>query len=203
MTANMITLQIPSPALPSAPSIAPAVTTRAQVEALLENIARLRGERDELHRAMEIELEAVRQRYRAPLAEIDRYLDLETSWAEGWARENSGALDAERSLVCGHATIGFRTEPPRIERASRRWTWTRIAAVLGGLEWGRRYLRTPVPEVQVDKEAIVADLAKLSPVELRNAGIRVEQGERFFITTRGTADTEVAPQLEHEWQEAA
>ena len=58
----------PSRALPAAPMIAPAVTTRAQLESLLENIARLRGERDELRRALETELEAVRQRYRAPLA---------------------------------------------------------------------------------------------------------------------------------------
>jgi hypothetical protein len=195
-------MPVPSPALPNAPEISP-VVTRAQLELLLENIARLRSERDDLRRAQEAELEAVRQHYRAPLAEIDRYLDLETSWAEGWARKNPDALDADRELVCEHATLGFRAEPTRIERASRRWTWTRIAAALGALDWGKRYLRTPVPEVQVDKEAIVADLAKLSPVELRNVGICVEQGERFYIATRAEAVAEAADELANEWQEAA
>ena len=61
---------------------APAIQTRQQLEAVLENIAHLQRERDELFQAQEKEIAEVRQRYRAPLAEMDRYLDLETSWAE-------------------------------------------------------------------------------------------------------------------------
>jgi phage host-nuclease inhibitor protein Gam len=185
---------------PSA-TAAPAIQTRQQLEVVLENIAQLQRERDELHRAQENEIEAVRQRYRAPLAEVGNYLDLETSWAEAWARANPEALSADRSLACAHATIGFRAMPPRIERASRRWTWSRIATTLAGLDWGRRYLRIPEPEVQVDKDALIADLAGLSPLDLRNAGIRVEQGERFYITPHASPET--APALEPAWQEAA
>jgi hypothetical protein len=91
------------------------------------------------------------------------------------------------------ATIGFRATEPRIERASRRWNWTRIAATLAGLEWGRRYLR--VPPAEVDKDALVADLANLSPLELRNVGLKVVQGERFFIASLVAAEST--------WQEAA
>jgi phage host-nuclease inhibitor protein Gam len=180
---------------------APAIQTRQQLEAVLENIAHLQRERDELFQAQEKEIADVRQRYRVPLAEMDRYLDLETSWAEAWARGNPEAFAADGSLACAHATIGFRATPPRIERASRRWTWTRIALTLAGLAWGRRYLRVPAPEV--DKEAILADLADLSPVELRNAGIKIIQGERFFITTHPRAETASVPRAEPAWQEAA
>ena len=184
---------LPSPPVPDAP----AIQTRQQLEVVLENIAELQRTRDEIYRAQEMEIEAVRQRHRAPLAEIGSYLDLETSWAEAWARANPGALDANRCLACAHATLGFRAEPPRLERASRRWTWTRIAATLAALDWGKRYLRTPAPEIQVDKDALFADLASLSPVDLRSAGIRVEQGERFFITTHPNSQSAPA------WQEAA
>src|SRR5271163_2463176 len=118
MTSPFPMIQLPPPATPTAPVI----QTRPQLEAVLENIARLQVERAELHRAQENEIAAVRQRYRAPLAEMDHYLDLETSWAEAWALTHPDALAADRSLTSAHATIGFRAAPPRIERASRRWT---------------------------------------------------------------------------------
>ena len=177
---------------PSSPA-APAVQTRQQLDAVLENIAHLQHERDELVHAQEKEIAAVRQRYRAPLTEMENYLDLETSWAEAWALAHPESFAADRSLACDHATIGFRAEPPRIERASRRWTWSRIALTLAELAWGKRYLRVPAPEV--DREALLADLANLSPVELRNAGMIIVQGERFFITPHSNS--------EPDWQEAA
>jgi phage host-nuclease inhibitor protein Gam len=176
---------------------APAIKTRQHLEAVLENIARLHAERNELHRLQENEITAVREKYRAPFAELDRYLDLETGWAETWAHEHPEAFAGSRSLACAHATLGFRAAPPRIERASRRWTWTRIALTLADLAWGKRYLRTPAPEV--DKDALLADLAQLSPVELRNAGIRIVQGERFFLTPYHAETTSAEPA----WQEAA
>jgi phage host-nuclease inhibitor protein Gam len=188
-----------TPLPPPSPSAAPAIQTRQQLDAVLENIAHLQRERDDLYQAQEKEIAAVRQRYRAPLAEMENYLELETSWAESWACAHPDAFAADRSLACAHATIGFRATPPRIERASRRWTWSRIALTLAGLAWGRRYLRVPAPEV--DKEALLADLASLSPVELRNAGIRIVQGERFFIAP--CSGTEAVPASESAWQEAA
>jgi phage host-nuclease inhibitor protein Gam len=190
---------IPLPQPSQAP--APAIQTRCHLDAVLENIARLHREREELYFAQENEIAAVRQKYRAPLAEMEHYLDLETSWAESWARGNPGAFAADRSLACDHATIGFRAEPPRIERASRRWTWSRIALTLAGLAWGNRYLRVPAPEV--DKEALLADLADLSPLDLRDAGIKIVQGERFFITPHPDNETISASALEPAWQEAA
>jgi hypothetical protein len=41
----------------------------------------------------------------------------------------------------------------------------------------------------------------LSPVDLRNAGIKVVQGERFFITPHQQA--EITSPSEPAWQEAA
>jgi phage host-nuclease inhibitor protein Gam len=185
----------PSPS----PTTAPAIRTRQHLETVLENIAHLHRERDELHRAQENEIDALRQKFRAPLAEIEHYLELEMSWAEAWARENPAAFGADRSLECAHATLGFSAMPARIERASRRWTWSRIALTLAGLAWGQRYLRIPAPEV--DREALLADLAELSPLELRSAGIKVMQGERFFINPAPPAET--VSVSTPDWQEAA
>jgi phage host-nuclease inhibitor protein Gam len=178
-----------------APSPAPSIRTRHDLQALLENIAELQRERDELRRAQENELAAVRQRHRAPLAELETFLQLETGWAEAWARAHPEALAADRSLTFAQVTIGFRAESPRIERASRRWTWSRIAQTLGEVAWGKRYLRTPAPEV--DQAALTADLAKLSPEELRAVGMVVVQGDQFYITPHSDASGET------EWQAAA
>ena len=189
MPMNPDTTMTPFPIPLTRPCAAVTIRTRPQLELLLENIATLQRERADLFAAQERELAAVRHRYRAQLTEIEEMLRLETSWAETWAQTHPEALAADRQLTGPHATLGFRAAPPRIDRASRRWTWTRIATTLAGLAWGPRYLRVPAPEV--DKDAIAADLGKLSITELRAAGI-VTHGETFFIGPHATA-----------WQEAA
>ena len=187
-------------ALPGA--AAPAIRTRAQLEVLLENIGELHREHEAAWRAQEAEIAAVRLRHRAQLTELQNLLALETSWAEGWARTHRGELAADGTLAkvlrTTHATLGFRTEAPRLERASRRWTWSRIAATLAALPWGARYLSTPEPVV--DQAAIVADLGRLSREGLRAAGMEVIEGERFFLTPR--ADNPAAAP-EAAWREAA
>jgi len=186
---------IPHPNQPTAPNI----QTRQQLDVVVENIVQLQLDRDELERAQEREITAIRQKFRPPLAELDRYLAAETSWVENWAKENPGAFNEKRALDCTHATIGFRVTPPRIERASRKWTWSAVALKLADLGWGKRYLRVPPPEV--NKEALLADRAELSPVELRQAGLRIAREERFFISPHDSAEN--TDQSETDWQEAA
>ena len=166
------------------PFPAPAATTiktRQQLDVVLENIAALRREHTDLQRAQESEIAAVRCKYRAQLAELETFLDLETSWVETWAHGHPEAFaNAARAVASPHATIGFRAGPPRVERASRRWTWSRIATTLATLPWGRRYLRLPPPEV--DRDLLLADLPKLSLTDLRATGLRILQGDQFYLT---------------------
>ena len=188
----------PMQAVPPQPVI-PSIQNRRQLDAVIENIVQLQLRRNELENAREKEITDVRQKYHAPLAEVERYLLLETSWAETWARNNPGAFDKTRSLACPHATIGFHTPPPRVERAGRRWTWSAIVVKLGETDWGQRYLRVPAPEV--NKEAILSDRARLPAEELRLAGIKIIQQERFCITPHGAAEN--LPAEPSDWQEAA
>jgi phage host-nuclease inhibitor protein Gam len=181
---------------PSQPT-APTIQNREQLEAVIENIVQLQFDRAELEREQEREITSIRERYRAPLAELDRYLLLETTWAETWARQNPDAFTDKRSLACTHAVVGFRVSPPRVERASRKWTWTEIALKLSDIAWGKRYLRQPPHEV--NKEALLADRSELAAVELRKVGIKIVQEERFYITPHA----ESAAQPESNWQEAA
>ena len=186
---------IPHPSQPAAPTI----QNRQQLDAVVENIVQLQLDRDELERTQDREITEIRQKYRAPLAELERYLTLETTWAESWARENPEAFDDKLSLRCTHAVIGFRTTPPRVDRASRKWIWSAIALKLADVAWGKRYLRVPAPEV--NKEALLADRAELSAAELRQVGLKIVQEERFYISPH--RETENAETSESLWQEAA
>jgi phage host-nuclease inhibitor protein Gam len=181
----------------SQPSV-PYIQNRQQLDAVVENIVHLQQNRAELEQDQEREITAVRQKYRTPLAEVDRYLLLETAWVETWARENPDVFPDKRSLTCTHATIGFRVSPPRVDRASRKWTWSEISQKLSELAWGRRYLRQPAPEV--NKEALLADRQELVATELRKIGIKIVQDERFFITPHSAATESTG---ENEWREAA
>jgi phage host-nuclease inhibitor protein Gam len=180
---------------PSQPAV-PTIHTRQELETVLENIVQLQLDRAELERDQEREITAIRQKYRAPLAEMDRYLLLETTWVETWSRNHPDIFAEKRSLVCTHATIGFRVGPPRVDRASRKWNWSDISLKLSELAWGRRYLRQPA--LEVNKEALLADRTELAPAELRQIGIKIVQDERFFIQPHGPAES-----AETVWQEAA
>jgi hypothetical protein len=185
---------IPHPAAPSAPSI----TSRHELDAVVENIVQLQLNRAEIEREQEQEQEiaSVRQKFRAPLAEIERYLTLETSWVETWAHQHPEAFRDRQSLALTHASIGFRISPHRVDRASRKWTWGAIAQKLGEFGWGR-YLRQPA--LEVNKEALLADRAELSPAELRQAGLKIVQEERFYIAPHREAEAAGA----EDWREAA
>ena len=87
-----------------------------------------------------------------------------------------------------------------MDRASRKWTWGAIAQKLGEVAWGRRYLRTPAPEV--NKEALLADRTEHSPAELRAVGLKIVQDERFYITPHHELENASAPDRS-DWQEAA
>jgi len=197
-TISVPILMQPMQPLPPQP-VTPSIQNRRQLDAVIENIVQLQLRRNELENAREKEIADVRQKYHAPLAEVERYLLLETSWAETWARNNPGAFDKTRALARPYATIGFHTPPPRVERAGRRWTWAAIVVKLGETDWGRRYLRVPAPEV--NKDAILADRTRLPAEELRLAGIKIVHQERFFITPLGGNGSVNGERPD--WQEAA
>jgi phage host-nuclease inhibitor protein Gam len=185
---------IPLPASTPAPTI----TSRHELDAVVENIVQLQLNRAEIEREQDQEIAGIRQKFRAPLAEIERYLTLETTWVETWARSHPDSFRDRQSLALTHAVIGFRVSPHRVDRASRKWTWGAIAEKLGEMAWGRRYLRQPA--LEVNKEALLADRADLSSAELRTVGLKIVQEERFYIAPHRETEGIEADEV---WQEAA
>lgn len=176
------------------PPAAPVVQNRRQLEVVVENIVQMQRERASLEDAQDLEIAAIRQKYHTPLEELNRFLLWETTWVETWARQNPDAFSDQGTLHCAQAILRFRLSPPRVARASRKWTWTAIALKLGEVAWGKRYLR--IPPLEVNRTALLADQAHFTPDELRLVGVKIVQDEHFVITPHGQDET-------IDWREAA
>lgn len=155
------------------------IKTLAQFEAVVENIVELKRSRAEIIATLDREIAAVREKYQKLIAEMDGHLRTETEWAQTWFSQHPEVMDEKRSLRLPCATVGFVPTDRTVARASRRWTWGKIAKALADLPWGKDYLRQPDPEV--DKAKILANLATLSVTDLRQAGLKIIDGERFCI----------------------
>lgn len=153
------------------------------LEAAVAEVVKLKLEHAQATAAMEQEIAAVQERHQDRLLGIARRLETQEAGVFVYCQKNRAALFPDRkSLELLLATVGFETTPPRVEKISGRDTFGRIGLRLEGLDWGAAYVRYPDPEV--NKEKILSDRALLKPEQLREAGLRIEQDENFFIRPR-------------------
>lgn len=83
-----------------------------------------------------------------------------------------------KSREFANARIGFRTNPPSVGKRISRDTFEAIALRLDELPWGDPYLET---KLVLKKDALLRDRADLTEEQLKQAGIRFEQDELFYI----------------------
>jgi phage host-nuclease inhibitor protein Gam len=86
---------------------------------------------------------------------------------------------AAKSLKIRNAVFGFRTAPPKCEKAVAKDTWEAICRRLDASEWGCLFVVTP-PKV-VSKEMLLSERANLDPAQLAAVGIKIVQDENFFV----------------------
>jgi phage host-nuclease inhibitor protein Gam len=130
---------------------------------------------------MELEIAHVQERRQEKMLSLGKQIEIREAGVFIYCQQHRAQLFPDKkSLDFLLATVGFRTEPPSVEKSSRKDTWTAIARCLETSHWGSRYVNTPEPEV--DKKALLADREKLSLDQLSEAGIRFEQDELFYIT---------------------
>jgi phage host-nuclease inhibitor protein Gam len=158
------------------------VTSREGMEATVADVVRLKLEFAQKTAAMELEVAAVQKRYQAQLLEISNKIETKEAGIFVFCQTNRRELFAEKkSIDLLLATVGFRTEPPSVEKKGKD-TWGAIAKRLASLDWGVAYVTEPAPEI--DKKALLADRAKLTPEQLDQAGIRFEADEVFYINPK-------------------
>ncbi|HZV36740.1 MAG TPA: host-nuclease inhibitor Gam family protein [Verrucomicrobiae bacterium] len=157
----------------------PTVKTRAEMESLMREIARLKLNEKLLLSGMDAELQALRDNYESRLATLTQLLAEKTEAARAWAEANPDEFGKRRSISFAHGTIGFRTGPPKLATLLKR-KWDGVLDALGAKRWGAAYIRV---KEEINKEQLIADAGAgiLSVKELRNIGVEIVQEETFYV----------------------
>jgi len=158
----------------------PQITTRADAEATVGEIALITANRDRLARNMDLDLASIRDRYLPNLLAYESDLKEKTDALCAWAQANPGEFPKNRkSIHFIQGTIGFRTGTPKLALLSRAWSWTKVLAALI-TNGGQLFVRTTDT---VDKERILSAHAAgtLSSEWVTRLGLKITQDESFFV----------------------
>ncbi len=88
--------------------------------------------------------------------------------------------EGPRSRTYRNAIVGFRRNPPKVEKQISKDTFEAIVERLQALPWGERYVKYAEPTL--DKDTLLKDRAILTEDQLAQVGIKFVQGTTFFIT---------------------
>ncbi len=159
------------------------ILSREALDAAVAEVATLKIQYAAAKADMELEVARVQERRQEQMLALGKQIEVREAGVFVYCQQHRAQLfPGKKSIDFLLATVGFRTEPPSVEKNFRKDTWSAIAQRLEALEWGARYVSTPEPEV--DKQALLADREKLSAGQLSEAGIRFEQDELFYITPK-------------------
>lgn len=165
------------------------INSRHALEAVVADIVKLKLEHAQTTAAMEQEIADVQKRHQEELLALSRQLEAKEAGVFVYCQKNRPALFSDRkSLDLVLATVGFELTPPRVEKINSKDTFGKVATRLASLTWGEPYLR--YPDAELNKERILSDRALLTPQQLTEAGLKIEQDENFFIRPK----SEVAEQ---------
>lgn len=157
------------------------VLSREALEATVADVVANKLEYAGTLALMELEISQVQKRHQASLLAIAEKIQSQEAGIYVYCQGHRTELfpGKAKSLDLLLATIGFRTDPPSVEKISKKDTWESIAKRLQSVDWGAAYIREPSPEV--DKQALLKDRLTLTPAQLQVAGVRFDQDEQFFI----------------------
>lgn len=177
------------------------IVSREGLQANLSQLVDAKLRASALTVEMEQVISQVRDQYQPKLDAENREIARIEEGVYLWAQDNRAEFDGRKSIDFSQATIGFRTNPPAVEKIKSKENWLQIAIRLSsmlvkgkqvddntGVETevvkfnGENYVRYADPAV--DKEALIADRASIPAKILEKAGLRIVQDETFFITPK-------------------
>jgi phage host-nuclease inhibitor protein Gam len=161
------------------------IQTRAEMEALVGQIAALQLQLNERTARMDQDLTDIRAQYEGVLDHLAQEIQTRTALVEGWADSHPEEFpEGKKSIDIVHGSIGFRTDPPKVLPVRKRFTVKIIVSLLKKVAWGPKYIRQPDP--QIDKEAILQDRKTLTEEQLAKVGLKIVQDESFYIDLKAT-----------------
>ncbi len=150
------------------------VTVNRFVE-LSTELARRRAKADQAIAEINAEFEA---------ANAERMAEVEAlaSAAHIYCEANPAVLDRGRSREMANAIVGFRTNPPKVDKVASKDTFEAIARRMQAQVWAQPFLKIAEPEI--NKELLLSERENLKADELAAVGLKIVQGETFFITPK-------------------
>lgn len=150
------------------------VSTRADAEKVLGEIAADTADLNALKAQLDQELTAVRQKFEGRIDGIAKQIEQKSGLLQQWAEASPEEFGEKKSIDFLHGRLGFRTGNPSLKTLSG-WTFKRVLEVID-----RAFVRT---KEELDKEGVLSAHARgeLAEKELRSVGLRVVQDEAFFV----------------------
>lgn len=166
------------------------IRERAEAETHVNTVAALVNERRGVAAQMDAEILNLKKEYELELAYLDVLIKVGTDNLEAWALANPSEFEKDKkSIEFLAGRIGFRTGTPKLALLGRQWTWDKVRAAIQ--KFGFQFIRT---KEEVDKEAILAfaaaeaDKGRLEAKVLTPIGVKVTQGESFFVEPKLTEE---------------
>lgn len=161
---------------------APALKTRADVEAILNEIALTTINRNKALLAMDQQITAIRERHEATINQCNTALEQKTELIRAWAEAHPEEFGKAKSLDLFHALIGWRTGQPTL-KTLKGWTWDAVLEAVRNLGF-QKYIRT---KEELNKQAMLAERDLFTEDGLRQLGLRLAQQESFFVEPKLTS----------------
>ncbi|NBW10980.1 MAG: hypothetical protein EBR82_23410 [Caulobacteraceae bacterium] len=162
--------------------VKPVVSTRAEAEAALREIAEATQSRNARQAELDARLTEVRAEYEAVLIALEKQISEKTGHLQVWAALNASEFpEGRKSLQLTHGVIGYRTSPPKLTLLKGQ-KWDGVLSLLIGL-FGGKYIRTK-EEVAKDDILKAAQSGDLQDAQLRQLRVAVTQEEAFYVETK-------------------
>lgn len=152
--------------------------TREEAEESLAIVARCNSELKKIESQMELEKQRVDDKYRDKVQALHDEMAQPKEVIEVWAKKDAANWES-KSFDLTHGTVGFRTNPPRLEK-KKGFTWEAITELLK-----KHFPHLVRTKDEPMKEAIIAmrDDKEFDKVS-EKCYLTVVQDETFYIKTK-------------------
>lgn len=102
-----------------------------------------------------------------------------TGEIQAFCMANKQDFEKERTMKLATGELGYRNNPPKVMQLNRKYSINTTIELVKKIFKGE-YLRV---KEEIDKESILADYSskELNDTKLASVGLKIDQGETFFI----------------------
>lgn len=159
------------------------IESREAMQGVVADIVQHRLKVADLNVQMEMEIAIIQRKYQGEVDKLNKAIQMKEAAAYVWSVKNPQEFGDAKSINFKVAVVGFRTNPPRVDKLRSKQTWSEIALILESLEApnfvGENYVSYKDPDLS--KEALIRDRDIIPKKVLEQAGIQIVQDEVFYI----------------------